>query len=682
LTAGASSHARLGATWSRLAVVFGIVAAISGASAQPARPAHLVALAAAAPAAFEQRAVASTDDAEEFATGSMYLNSSDLELVYDGSNQRVGMRFTSVSVPRGATITRAYLQFEAKETQSEATNLLIEGQAADNPTTFTSTKNNVSARPRTAASVAWSPPPWTLIGEAGPNQRSPDLTAIAQELVNRPGWASGNALALIITGTGHRTARAWDSKPAGAPLLHLEYTTGPPPPNTAPTVNAGPDLTITLPANAALHGSVSDDGQPNPPAATTATWTLDNGPGAVSFVNANAADTQASFSVPGTYTLRLTGSDSILTSSDTALVTVLDGPPVSKLSVTPSIGAPPLAVTADASASIDADGTPIARYAFDFGDGTATVPPQVAASAGHTYTGAGTFTVTVTVTDTAGLSSTATRTVTVAPDGPPVARITLTPTTGSAPLAVTADASTSTDTDATPIASYTFDFGDGSAKAGPQPGSTAAHTYTATGTFTVTVTVADSAGQASSASSTVSVTFTSAPSIGVFAGYYDTHHDSHPQTKPAPWSGAANTVFVGTPDSSSGGWDSAGVMVTNRGSGPLSGVTVTVDIGSHHFGLWGPQSIAAGQSLVLAQTAFENFDGSDTSPAGCYGCDPQLCLTSVVTTIPVVHVTIGGVTTNYQDSRQILNTQGADKAGCPDTGGTRNDESETWQQLG
>src|SRR4051794_8389551 len=437
----------------------------------------------------------------------MYLNSSDLELVYDGSNQRVGMRFTSVSVPRGATITRAYLQFEAKETQSEATNLLIEGQAADNPTTFTSTKNNVSARPRTAASVAWSPPPWTLIGEAGPNQRSPDLTAIAQELVNRPGWASGNALALIIPGTGPRTARAWDSKPAGAPLLHLEYTTGPPPPNTAPTVNAGPDLTITLPANAALHGSVSDDGQPNPPAATTATWTLDNGPGAVSFVNANAADTQASFSVPGTYTLRLTGSDSILTSSDTALVTVLDGPPVSKLSVTPSIGAPPLAVTADASASTDADGTPIARYAFDFGDGTATVPPQVAASAGHTYTGAGTFTVTVTVTDTAGLSSTATRTVTVAPDGPPVARITLTPTTGSAPLAVTADASTSTDTDATPIASYTFDFGDGSAKAGPQPGSTAAHTYTATGTFTVTVTVADSAGQASSASSTVSVTF-------------------------------------------------------------------------------------------------------------------------------------------------------------------------------
>src|SRR3954453_20595580 len=48
----------------------------------------------AAPVAFERRVVVGADDAEEFATGSMYLTSSDLELVYDGSNQRVGIRFT------------------------------------------------------------------------------------------------------------------------------------------------------------------------------------------------------------------------------------------------------------------------------------------------------------------------------------------------------------------------------------------------------------------------------------------------------------------------------------------------------------------------------------------------------------------------------------------------------------
>jgi PKD repeat protein len=359
-----------------------------------------------------------------------------------------------------------------------------------------------------------------------------------------------------------------------------------------------------------------------------------------------------------------------------------ENPPAAALTVTPSSGVVPLTVTADASASTDVDNTPISTYTFDFGDGSAPVGPQAGATATHTYGSTGTFTVTVTVTDTGGLSSTKTATVNVVADAPPVAKLTVTPSTGAAPLAVTADASGSTDTDSTKIASYTFDFGDGSPAVGPQAGATATHTYQNTGTFTAKVTVTDSAGLSSTASATVSVTFTSSPAISVFAGYYDTHHDSHLQPKPDPWQGAANTIFVGTPDSKSGGWDTSAVRIDNIGSGPISGVAVTVDIGSNHYALWASQSIPVGQKLVLAQTAFENFDGSDTSPAGCYGCDPTLCVTAVVKTVPVVHVTINGVTTNYNDPQQILNTQGADKAGCPDTGGTRNDESEAWVQIG
>jgi PKD repeat protein len=342
-----------------------------------------------------------------------------------------------------------------------------------------------------------------------------------------------------------------------------------------------------------------------------------------------------------------------------------------------------LAVTADASASTDVDNTPISTYTFDFGDGSAAVGPQASATATHTYTTTGTFTVTVTVTDSGGLSSTKTATVSVVSDAPPVAKLTVTPSSGAAPLAVTADASASTDTDSTKIASYTFDFGDGSTPVGPQAGATATHTYSNTGTFTAKVTVTDSAGLSSTASSTVTVTFTSSPAIAVFAGYYDTHHDSsHLQPKPSPWQGSPNVVFVGKPDSGSGGWDTSAVKIDNTGSGSISGIGVTVDIGSNHYALWSTQSIPVGYSLILAQTAMENFDGSDTNPAGCYGCDPTLCVTNVMKTIPVVHVTINGVTTNYQDTRQILNTQGADKAGCPDTGGTRNDESEVWQQIG
>jgi hypothetical protein len=186
------------------------------------------------------------------------------------------------------------------------------------------------------------------------------------------------------------------------------------------------------------------------------------------------------------------------------------------------------------------------------------------------------------------------------------------------------------------------------------------------------------------ATSTTNFTVAGAPTTyRVYAGYYDTHHTDITTTKPSPWMGAPSVVFVGQPDTPSGGWDSSGLRIENLGTTPLTNVVVTVDIGSNHFALWGTNTIPVGMSLILGQTSFQNFDGSDTSPAGCYGCDPMLCVTSVSSTIPVVHVTIGGVTANFPDSNRILNTGGVDSAGCPDTGfvAVRREESEPWQAL-
>jgi hypothetical protein len=92
--------------------------------------------------------------------------------------------------------------------------------------------------------------------------------------------------------------------------------------NTAPVVSAGPDQAITLPSNASLDGTVSDDGLPNPPGAVTTTWSQVSGPGTVTFGDANAVDTTASFSTDGVYTLRLTADDGALSASDEVIVTV------------------------------------------------------------------------------------------------------------------------------------------------------------------------------------------------------------------------------------------------------------------------------------------------------------------------------------------------------------------------
>jgi hypothetical protein len=276
------------------------------------------------------RAVAAgTDDAEEHtASGFMNLTSTDLELVNDGTtNQRVGMRFVSLPIPRNATITRAYVQFAVDETVgSTGLSFTIKGFAQDNTTTFTTAANNISSRPVTTATVTgWAPPLWTTVGAAGVDQQTPELKTIVQEIVNRPGWVSGNALGIVVTGPdGVRTAGAFDNGTGSQPVLHVQFTT----PNTAPTVSAGADQTITLPASASLDGTIGDDGLPSPPGAVTSTWTQVSGPGTATFGNASAADTTATFSAVGVYVLRLTASDSALSTSDDVQITVTNTPTI------------------------------------------------------------------------------------------------------------------------------------------------------------------------------------------------------------------------------------------------------------------------------------------------------------------------------------------------------------------
>ncbi|MCE7984833.1 MAG: hypothetical protein DYG89_26980 [Caldilinea sp. CFX5] len=169
------------------------------------------------------RVAASEDDAEQRSNSKADLTSSDLELVTDSAVQIVGMRFRNVVIPKGATITNAYLQFQTDETDSRQLNLFIQGEASDNGAAFAATTNNLSVRPRTAAVVNWAPAPWSTVGAAGPDQQTPNLAAVVQEIVNRPGWQPGNAIVILITGTGKRTAESYNGAPAAAPLLYIEY---------------------------------------------------------------------------------------------------------------------------------------------------------------------------------------------------------------------------------------------------------------------------------------------------------------------------------------------------------------------------------------------------------------------------------------------------------------------------
>jgi PKD repeat protein len=285
----------------------------------------------------------------------------------------------------------------------------------------------------------------------------------------------------------------------------------------ATSASRGPTAALTLsptstPVSQTVTASASGSKAGSNPIST---YSFAFGDGTTVGPQAAATATHA-YATGGVYTVTVTVTDSAgLTSTATAQETV--GQPKAALTVTPSSGNAPLAVTASASASTDAAGIAITGYSFKFGDGSATVT-GASSSATHTYTAVGSPTVTVTVTDSTGATATATAPVSV--ENGPTAALTLSPSSGKAPLVVTANATAST-AGSNPISSYKFSFGDGSAtvtQSAPTPEPN--HTYTAGGTYTVSVTVTDSAGQNSTATApaligqpaaALTVTPTSAP---------------------------------------------------------------------------------------------------------------------------------------------------------------------------
>ena len=167
------------------------------------------------------------------------------------ARQQVGLRFTDVALPPGAVVTAATITFRTASRDASAVSLQIRGEAADSAAVLVDTPK-LSSRAQTLASALWQPKAW----RAGSRVRTTDLSAVVQEIVNRNGWQSGNALAFVVTGSGtaKRSVFARDAGRARAPQLSISYTlpgptspTPAPPPAPAPPPEPAPAPAPTLP---------------------------------------------------------------------------------------------------------------------------------------------------------------------------------------------------------------------------------------------------------------------------------------------------------------------------------------------------------------------------------------------------------------------------------------------------
>ena len=216
-----------------------------------------------------------------------------------GSRRIAGLRFDNLNIPPGSTINTAVLSVLCTDTATDDPNMDIFAEDVDDAANFTTTADLVG-RTKTTASVQYTA---TAVGAV---RVSPaDLSTVVQEVVDRAGWANGNALMLLLQGkSDSNTQFAFEAQP-GAGADEATLTIGFTPPDTIPyfTVLNGSgagqsdatdnvDLTtgtITVDADKTLFAAVlvASDGSNNPEtpanlvtdgAGDAYNWTLSEGP--------------------------------------------------------------------------------------------------------------------------------------------------------------------------------------------------------------------------------------------------------------------------------------------------------------------------------------------------------------------------------------------------------------------
>ena len=194
------------------------------------------------PSTFDVAVSASSDDAQELVSnGTVTTNADPLHMSYNSGTYYTGLRFQNVQVPQGAKIINAYLEFQAGSqsgVNGDAINNVIAAEATDDAATFAATNYNISSRATTTNFVTWS---WAAAWTAGTLYRTNDISQVVREVVNRPGWTSGNDMAFRIapdpTQTSKKIAKSYDNASwtsTTSPRLYINYAS-----STSGQINSG-----------------------------------------------------------------------------------------------------------------------------------------------------------------------------------------------------------------------------------------------------------------------------------------------------------------------------------------------------------------------------------------------------------------------------------------------------------
>lgn len=161
---------------------------------------------------------ASSDDAIEIA-GTMTLNGATITL--NANDRWAGLLFDNITIDQGDTINTASITFPVSGGANDDPHFDIYAEDTDDASTFTSSSNNISGRTPTTAKTTWN-----ATGVGAGAVASPDIAAVIQEIIYRPGWASGNAIAILLDCLSTNSFRFDTYDGSGTITLNIDYTAG------------------------------------------------------------------------------------------------------------------------------------------------------------------------------------------------------------------------------------------------------------------------------------------------------------------------------------------------------------------------------------------------------------------------------------------------------------------------
>ena len=166
----------------------------------------------------------SPSDAQQFSDNTVdnNWNSYDLE---DGETV---FRFDGLELSKDADILEAYISFTARYTDSESASYTITAEDNSDSSTFSENSNSLGERTHTSNSVTWNSSSTPTLGAwtSGNEYRTPDLSAVIEEVVANTDWEAGNAISFFFNGSGERYVYSYDGNAGAAAQLHLKVAHG------------------------------------------------------------------------------------------------------------------------------------------------------------------------------------------------------------------------------------------------------------------------------------------------------------------------------------------------------------------------------------------------------------------------------------------------------------------------